>query len=263
MFQNSMSYVLASLIVSFLVPVVNSSSNEETDFDSIYRNQEVQKLSPKLTKEVIVHGFLLWISVGFLTPIGILVIKMSQIERCLRRLKMLFYFHVTLQILSVLFATVATILSIKNFENAFNNNHQRIGLGLYCIIWLQVLIAFFRPKRGSKQRSMWFFAHWLLGTIFTILGILNIYTGLRAYHRRTSKSIKIWSVLFTIEICCIAFIYLLQDKWLYIKKQGDCLGGEQAVFANQVNSKHENDKDLEQRRLGETLSVDSKRFTLQ
>jgi hypothetical protein len=38
-------------------------------------------------------------------------------------------------------------MSIKKFENSFDNSHQRLGLALYVIIWVQVLIGFIRPKR--------------------------------------------------------------------------------------------------------------------
>ncbi|KAF9589356.1 hypothetical protein IFM89_022965 [Coptis chinensis] len=161
--------------------------------------------------------------------------------------------------LSVLLATAGAVMSIKNFENAFNNNHQRIGVGLYGIIWVQALIGFLRPRRGSKQRSMWFFAHWLSGTAITILGIMNVYTGLQAYHRRTYKSVKLWSTLFTAEICLIVFLYLFQDKWDYLKKQGVILGSE-PVKPESVSLHGENQKDLEQRRPTQALAVENERF---
>lgn len=49
--------------------------------------------------------------------------------------------------LSVVLATVGAIMSIRNFENSFNNNHQRLGLALYGALWLQVSIGFFKPPR--------------------------------------------------------------------------------------------------------------------
>lgn len=51
------------------------------------------------------------------------------------------------QIVSVLLVTAGAIMSVKNFENAFNNHHQRLGLALYGIIWLPALLGFFRPQR--------------------------------------------------------------------------------------------------------------------
>ncbi|TXG54540.1 hypothetical protein EZV62_019796 [Acer yangbiense] len=131
-----------------------------------------------------------------------------------------------LKTLSVLLSTAGAILSVKNFNNSFSNHHQKIGVALYGIIWLQALIGFLRPHRGCKGRSVWFFAHWLLGTSVCLLGILNIYTGLQAYHEKTSRSIHLWTIIFTIQLSFMAFIYLLQDKWVYMQKQGVILGNE-------------------------------------
>lgn len=73
---------------------------------------------------------------------------------------------------------------------------------------------------------MWFFGHWILGTAISLLGVLNIYTGLQAYREKTSKSIKLWTVIFTAQVCFFTFFYLFQDKWVYIQKQGVVLGNE-------------------------------------
>lgn len=51
------------------------------------------------------------------------------------------------QVVAVLLATAGAIMSIKNFNNLFNNNHQRLGVALYGVIWLQVLVGIFRPQR--------------------------------------------------------------------------------------------------------------------
>ena len=60
----------------------------------------------------------------------------------------------------------------------------------------------------------------------SIMGIINVYTGLHAYRKKTSRSIKLWTMIFTGEISFIAFLYLFQDKWDYIQKQGVVLGNE-------------------------------------
>lgn len=73
---------------------------------------------------------------------------------------------------------------------------------------------------------MWFLTHWVIGTAVSLLGVITIYTGLLAYTEKTSRSIRIWPILFTAEICFIVIIYLLQDKWGYIQKQGESLRDE-------------------------------------
>ena len=55
------------------------------------------------------------------------------------------------QKLAVLLATAGAVMSMKNFNNSFNNNHQRIGVALYGIIWLQVIAGIFRPQRYTNE----------------------------------------------------------------------------------------------------------------
>ncbi|KAL8088377.1 cytochrome b561 domain-containing protein At4g18260-like [Apium graveolens] len=186
--------------------------------------KSTDKLSSQMLFDIQVHGLLLWSSMGFLMPVAILAIRMSNREASGRKSKFLFYMHATLQILSVFVVTAGAVLSIRKFENTFNNTHQKMGLGLYGVIWLQALTGFFRPQRGNKGRSVWYLVHWILGTTVSLLGIVNIYTGLQAYHKKSSKSIRLWTTIFTAEVFFIAFLYLFQDKWNYIKKQGVILG---------------------------------------
>ncbi|CAA0816118.1 Cytochrome b561/ferric reductase transmembrane protein family [Striga hermonthica] len=142
------------------------------------------------------------------------------------RLRLVFYFHAITQVLSVLLATAGAIMSIKFFDNSFKNDHQKIGLAFYIIMWLQALLGIFRPQRGGKGRSIWFLFHWLVGIAVSLLGIINIYTGLQAYKRRTSKDTMTWNIIFTAEVSLIFFLYIVQEKWHYIQKQGIILGNK-------------------------------------
>ncbi|KAG8364781.1 hypothetical protein BUALT_Bualt18G0034500 [Buddleja alternifolia] len=130
------------------------------------------------------------------------------------------------EVVVVLIATAGAVMSIKYFDNSFKNDHQRIGLAFYGVMWLQALIGIIRPQRGSKGRSIWFIIHWLMGIAVSLLGVINIYTGLQAYHKRTSKNVRIWTILFTLQISLILFCYLLQEKWHYIQNQGAILGNK-------------------------------------
>ncbi|KAF5944470.1 hypothetical protein HYC85_018547 [Camellia sinensis] len=165
--------------------------------------------------------------------------------------------------LSVLLATAGAVLSIRSFENAFNNHHQRIGLALYGAIWLQALIGFRRPRRywistmGSKGRSVWYFVHWALGTTISLLGIFNIYTGLQVYHKRTSRSIRLWTILFTTQIFFMVFFYLFQDKWEYMQRQGVILGNEPIITPSndQAIPQRDNRNDLSNEPIRKTNSL--------
>lgn len=172
-------------------------------------------------------------------PIGILLIRISKNVKSTKSVKVLFYCHVATQILAVILATAGAVLSISNFENAFNNTHQRIGLALYGFIWLQPLIGFLRPDRGVKIRSMWYLIHWLLGIAICAVGIANVYIGLHTYHERTGKSVRLWTVLLTVEVSAMAFIYLFQDRWNYMVQQEAVLGDEQMEPAYPANDHKE------------------------
>ncbi|KAJ0112152.1 hypothetical protein Patl1_01429 [Pistacia atlantica] len=191
--QKLVSFTIHAIIIILVLPSVSSSLEQAntTANSTTINNGYINQLSPKLMFEITVHGFLLWASTGLLMPT-----------------------------LAVLLATAGAVLSFRNFNNSFSNHHQKIGVVLYGIVWLQALIGFLRPQRGSKRRSVWFFAHWLLGTVVSLLGILNMYTGLQAFHEKTYRSIRLWTIMFTTQISLFAFFYLFQDKWAYMQKQG-------------------------------------------
>ncbi|PWA66702.1 cytochrome b561/ferric reductase transmembrane [Artemisia annua] len=180
----------------------------------------------QLLSQIVVHGFLLWASMGFLIPVGILAIRLSNLEEHGRKRKIMFFIHAVTQVVSVILVTAGAVLSIKNFSNAFDNTHRRLGVALYGLVFLQALSGLLRPKRGDKRRTIWFFAHWILGSTVSLLGIINVYTGLHAYKKITSRSITPWVIFYTAEIVCIGFLYLFQEKWEYIHKQGVIRGNE-------------------------------------
>ncbi|XP_027333554.1 cytochrome b561 domain-containing protein At2g30890-like [Abrus precatorius] len=219
--QKLIAFLFQASIV-FIMFLLVSASQEHRKAKSSHSSKKGNniKMNPRLQFEITLHGFLLWGSMAFLMPVGILVIRLSNREGNRRRLRIIFYK------LAVLVATAGAIMSIKNFNNSFNNNHQRLGVALYGIIWLQVLVGIFRPQRGSKTRSLWFFAHWIMGTAVSLLGVLNVYIGLQAYHEKTSKSIRTWNIIFTVQISLIVIFYLFQEKWVYIQSQGVILANE-------------------------------------
>ncbi|KAL2476583.1 Cytochrome b561/ferric reductase transmembrane protein family [Abeliophyllum distichum] len=149
----------ASLAFLNLLPSV-CSSQKRTE---LYNKHKIHEINPQLLFEIKLHGFLLWASVGFLMPIGILIMRKSNTEESGTRQRIIFYIHAITQILAVLLATAGAVMSIKYLDNSFNNAHQRIGLALYGGIWLQALIGILRPHRGRKGRSIWYIFHWLLG----------------------------------------------------------------------------------------------------
>ncbi|CAL4909569.1 unnamed protein product [Urochloa decumbens] len=213
------------VILLLLTPTRGDSNPEQS-----YKIAQPLELTPKLSLQLKLHAFLLWCSVGFLMPIGVLLIRVSSNVKSAKSVKLLFYCHVGSQIVAVVLATAGAVLSISNFENAFNNTHQRIGLALYGFIWLQPLIGFLRPDRGMRFRSAWYLTHWLLGIGICVVGVANVYIGLHTYQERTGRSARLWTVLLTVEVAAMAFVYLFQDRWNHVVRQEEAaaLGDEQS-----------------------------------
>ena len=78
------------------------------------------KMSPRLQFEITLHGFLLWASMGFLMPVGILAIRLSNKEENPRRHRIVFYVHSILQ------------ASISKFTLHNNSKSDVIIDCLYC-----------------------------------------------------------------------------------------------------------------------------------
>lgn len=82
--------------------------NECVGVDSIIQNAVCLtslgyylQLTPKLSLQITLHAFLLWASIGFLMPIGIIIIRMSYRFECGKKLKVLFYSHVIVQVSTI------------------------------------------------------------------------------------------------------------------------------------------------------------------
>ncbi|KAD6120087.1 hypothetical protein E3N88_11358 [Mikania micrantha] len=129
------------ILLVLLLPYVITSSQEQTENDSTMINGH------RLSLQIVIHAFLLWASMGFLIPVGILTIRLSNKEVQGRRLRILFFIHAVTQIMSVILVTAGAVLSVKNFSNTFNNMHRRLGVALYGLVLLQALSGFLRPSR--------------------------------------------------------------------------------------------------------------------
>ncbi|XP_047271447.1 cytochrome b561 domain-containing protein At4g18260 isoform X2 [Capsicum annuum] len=187
---------VAIFLVAHLLTLVSATEKHTKKIIHECSDYKILQPSPKLSLQIILHAILLWASMGFLMPIAVLVIRMKTQEENGRRLKMIVYAHAAL---------------------------QRLGLALYVAIWLPLVAGIFRPDRGTKYRGVWYAFHWLIGVTVTLLGIVAVYLGLQAYNTKTRRSIRVWNWLFSAEVAVIAFIYLLQEKWHYIKQSGGIL----------------------------------------
>ncbi|XP_057763813.1 cytochrome b561 domain-containing protein At2g30890-like isoform X2 [Salvia miltiorrhiza] len=204
---------LAGLLLFNLLPLVASLDDQHTS------KHNLQKVTPKLSYQIKLHAFLLWASVGFLMPISVLIKRISNSDPSPTKLTIIFYTHAITQVCAVLLATAGGLISIKYFDNSFSNHHQKIGLLFYAAILLQTMLSIWRPQRGSKGRKIWFVFHWLVGIAALLVGVMNVFTGLEAYHERMLEDVRIWRVAFMVELCLMLLVYLLQEKWHYLTHQ--------------------------------------------
>ncbi|KAG6502370.1 hypothetical protein ZIOFF_042262 [Zingiber officinale] len=55
------------------------------------------KLTPQQSIHIKIHGFLLRASLGFLMPLGVVIIRMTESAKSIKMIKVLFYTHVAVQ----------------------------------------------------------------------------------------------------------------------------------------------------------------------
>lgn len=171
-----------------------------------------------------VHGFLMWASMGFCMPVGILIVRMtkSAMKRgdSSRRIRILVYSHTGIQSIGVILSVAGGAVALANFGKEFRYTHERLGLSLFILAWTMPILGALRPNRGHPFRQFWYALHWLIGTATVILGFINIYIGLHVYELISSSSLRTWNILFSIQLSVMGLIYLAQDRWEYLQDQG-------------------------------------------
>lgn len=172
-----------------------------------------------------VHGFLMWASFGFLLPLGLIIIRFSKSIRqggvkSPRQLEGVRYAHIVIQMLGIILATVGGAVALDKFGDEFRYTHQRLGLALLVLVWLQFFVGVIRPTFGSRVRPFWYGLHWILGTGAAVLGFISIFIGMHVYELISRKSLRTFNILFSIQLGIFSVIYLLQDRWDYLRQQG-------------------------------------------
>lgn len=169
------------------------------------------------------HAWLMYASTGFLLPLGILVARFMRSARkysSSKSLQVLYYAHLALQVAGVAVLTGGAVYSFKSFGYSFDHTHQKLGMGLWIIMWAQPIIGFLKPNHGVKARPVWYAVHWLLGTGSAILCILNLYIGMKIWELITKESIRNLNIAFSVQVALMALVYLAQDRWGYLVEQG-------------------------------------------
>ncbi|KAH7432962.1 hypothetical protein KP509_07G048000 [Ceratopteris richardii] len=208
------------LTVSDVVLALHPNPSSATNVSGPEQHTPHRSMEP-----VKVHAWSMYISTGFLLPLGILVARFMRIarkdtHRSLRALQLIYYLHLTIQIIGVFVFTGGAAYSFKRWGFGLDHTHQKLGMSLWIIMWVQPFIGFLRPNHGAKGRRMWYAIHWLLGTGALILCIFNLYVGISIWERITRSSVRSLNIAFSVQVAAMAFVYLMQDRWDYIVEQG-------------------------------------------
>ncbi|ESR62913.1 hypothetical protein CICLE_v10018176mg [Citrus x clementina] len=93
------AFIVPSCYVIFL-PFVGCLSNDEFSKSRNHKSiqENLYKMGPQTASHIAVHGLLLWASMGFLTPVGILTIRMSNKVDSVIKARVFFYLHIILQV---------------------------------------------------------------------------------------------------------------------------------------------------------------------
>ncbi|RWW28799.1 hypothetical protein GW17_00006697 [Ensete ventricosum] len=190
---------------------------------------EVSLSGGTTTRKRNVHGVLNAVSWGILLPIGAIFARYLKTFKCAD--PAWFYLHVTCQIIGygVGVGGWATGLNLGSKSKGIHyTTHRNIGIALFSLATLQVknkhlffgcvnknlvLALFMRPSKDNKYRFYWNTYHYLVGYTVIVLGIVNVFKGLKILsidHK--------WTVGYIIAICILGGIALFLElvTWLLV-----------------------------------------------
>ena len=120
-------------------------------------------------------------------------------------------YHIYLQILTVLLATVVFILGFQAVGPArsLTNPHHGIGVAIYVLIWIQFLLGWWSSRLRERGRAayrvpMKLFLHQWLGRVTALLAIAQVPLGLTLYG-----SPKWTFVLYALWMAFLVFLYFI------------------------------------------------------
>ena len=136
-----------------------------------------QKLSDTVH---LVHGALMFAAFGLLMPAGAMVARFAKTLSTAW-----FTVHRGVQVVAVVVAAAGLGLIIYKTNQQglphFDNTHARVGLAAACMAFVQPVVAWLRPGKGTPGRLTWFDFHFVLGWGATAVGAAAIVLGLKRF----------------------------------------------------------------------------------
>lgn len=160
---------------------------------------------------LVVHGWLMTISVGVMFPIGIIFpIAFKDAG------PLWFQLHRAIQTVGFLAFTAGFGIGLSDGHRS-EVLHLALGIASFAFAVLQVTALFFRPEKDKSARTWWNYCHWASGYTCVGLGIANIYIGLTSMGAlQVDDGYTIaYSVVLGVIICCLLgsqFYKVMQRK---------------------------------------------------
>jgi len=211
------------------LPGENSSRYEYTAF---------QKLSTWLQ----IHVICLYVSWGFLLPIGVLI-PMSFKDAFNDR-TMWFRVHQIMQTSGTLLLIIGCSAAFANVRLHFNGTHQKLGLAVLIFAVLQILNAVFRPskkngedKPRSRSRYIWELLHKNLGRLVIVMAWVNVFLGVRLLEDWYIMSPALTRGLIGVQGTIIILLTLVA-VWRYMKARNTCTQNDSSAVLERPKSSH-------------------------
>lgn len=131
-------------------------------------------------------------------------------------------------------------------SNSFERSHPYIGIIVFCFVIINPIIGLLRPDKQSKYRPVFYWVHYCIGAGVLILGLINIFIGIRLEEADTSN--QAYYVFLGYESFQIAMIVVLEVlKYIEGKKAKNVESDREmkAVHSDGVADKEETKKDKE------------------
>ena len=155
---------------------------------------------------VIIHGVLMFLSMGFLMPFGAVVARFGKDALPGGAW---FRAHRAIQYVAVVLCAAGVAIIVYYTANGsgahFASTHGKIGLTAVILALLQPVNAYFRPGKMATWRTKWEYFHKGTGWCVPLLAVANIVLALLNI---TPSSLLIGYAVF-VGLFCLAIVYLI------------------------------------------------------
>eukprot|EP00056_Hartaetosiga_gracilis_P007795 m.112213 g.112213 ORF g.112213 m.112213 type:complete len:838 (+) comp12779_c1_seq2:605-3118(+) len=155
------------------------------------------------------HAVCMSLAWAIILPLGPLFANALKHSKPVEK-PMWFKMHLYCQLIGMAFSTVGFIYAIIRFRDSGlgeMHSHKNFGIVIMCLTWMQAGFAFVRPKpKATTKRAAWELAHWLLGRVLIVLGILNLLVGVQLLHDVSGEDRRAWFVGFATAFLVVYII---------------------------------------------------------